>query len=145
MAGPPWLARDEESWTLERLRDAVVPPSGLRACGGAALHGMLASAVEAVGSGPFGGIARTPGFLRGLEALLDELALGSVSAGTLAEAAERMGTPGARLAHLAKLVEVSTERIAAARVELPSTRWVTGSAALARGWPDAAPRRDIST
>ena len=134
MAGP-----GEESWTLERLRDAVVGPSGLRACAGAALHGMLASAVEAVGSGPFGGVARTPGFLRGLEALLDELALGNVSAGTLAEAAERMGTPGARLAHLAKLVEVSTERLAAARAELPSTRWVTGSAALARGWPDQLP------
>ena len=140
MAGP-----GEESWTLERLRDAVVSPSGLRACAGAALHGMLASAVESVGAGPFGGIARTPGFLRSLEALLDELALGSVSPGSLVEAAERMGTPGARLVHLAKLVQVSTERLAAAGAELSSTRWVTGSAMLATRITIARPKAAASS
>ena len=128
---------EEDGWTLERLRDAVVPPSGLRACSGAALHGLLAAAVEAVGPGPFGGIARTPAFLRGLEALLDELAVGSVSPTTLAEAAERMGAPGGRLAHLGKLVEVCFERLAAAAVELPSARWLAASATLARGWPES--------
>lgn len=126
---------EAEGWTLERLRDAVVPPSGLRVCSGAALQGLLAAAVDSAGPGPFGAIARSPGFLRGLEALLDELALGSVSPTTLAEAAERMGAPGARLAHLARLVEVATERLAAAGVELASGRWLAASTALARGWP----------
>jgi len=125
----------DEGWTLERLRDAVVPPSGLLCSAGPALHGLLAAAVETVGPGPFGALARAPSFLRGLEALLDELALGSVSAATLGEAAERMGPSGARLAHLARLVEASLSRMATARVELASSRWVTASGALASGWP----------
>jgi RecB family exonuclease len=124
-----------EGWTLERLRDAVVPPSGLLCCSGAALHGLLAAAVDEAGPGPFGAVARTPPFLCGLERLLDELALGSVSSSTLAEGAEGMGPSGARLRHLARLVEGSLERMAAARVERPSFRWVPASAELARGWP----------
>ena len=59
----------DETWTLERLRDAVVPPSGLRVCSGPALHGLLGAAVDSVGPGPFGVAAASPGFLRGLEAL----------------------------------------------------------------------------
>ncbi|HVP62062.1 MAG TPA: PD-(D/E)XK nuclease family protein [Myxococcaceae bacterium] len=126
---------DEDGWTLEGLRDAVVPPSGLRTCSGPALHGLLSAAVESVGPGPFGVLARSGSFLRGLEALLDELALGSVSAATLSEAAGRMGTAGARLAHLARLVESSGARMAATGIELASSRWVTASGVLARGWP----------
>src|SRR5262249_59472421 len=80
----------DEGCTLERLRDAVVPQSGLRTCSGPALHGLLAAAVDAVGAGPFGAQARSPSFLGAFEALLEELALGSVSAPTLAEAAERL-------------------------------------------------------
>ncbi len=125
----------EEGWTPERLRDAVVPPSGLRTCSGAALQGLLLAAVDSVGPGPFGAVARSPAFLRGLEALLDELALGGVSAATLAEAAERMGPPGARLAHLAQVVEACGARMATARVELASARWAAASGLLARGWP----------
>ncbi|HEY1907180.1 MAG TPA: hypothetical protein VGG91_14125, partial [Myxococcaceae bacterium] len=126
---------DEDGWTLERLRDAVVPPSGLRTCSGPALHGLLAAAVDAIGPGPIGARARTPSFLRALEALLDELALGSVSASTLAEAAERLGSAGGRLAHLARIVANATGRLATAGVELASSRWVTASSVLAHGWP----------
>ncbi|HET6983756.1 MAG TPA: PD-(D/E)XK nuclease family protein, partial [Myxococcaceae bacterium] len=84
---------------------------------------------------PIGPQARTPSFLRALEALLDELALGSVSASTLTEAAERLGSAGARLAHLARIVADATSRLANAGVELSSSRWVTASGVLARGWP----------
>src|SRR5215470_8795450 len=126
---------DDDGWTLERLRDAVVPPSGLRTCSGPALHGLLAAAVDAVGPGPIGPQARTPSFLRALEALLDELALGGVSASTLTEAAERLGNAGGRLAHLARIVADATGRLGTAGVELSSSRWVTASGALARGWP----------
>ena len=84
----------DEGWTLERLRDAIVPPSGLRTCSGPALHGLLAAAVEAVGAGPFGPQVRSPLFLGALEAVLEELALGSVSAPTLAEAARKPATRG---------------------------------------------------
>src|SRR5215510_5099170 len=125
----------DEGWTLERLRDAVVPPSGLVCCSGPPLHGLLAAAVDDAGPGPFGAVARTPSFLRGLERMLDELALGSVSSSTLAEAAERMGPSGARLLHLARIVECALERMATARVERPSFRWVPAAAELARGWP----------
>jgi len=127
---------DTDGWTLERLRDAVVPPSELRTCSGPALHGLLSAAVETVGPGPFGALARSASFLRGLESLLEELALGSVSADALAEAAERMGPAGARLAHLGRLVEASRARMTAAAVELASARWVTASGVLARGWPE---------
>ncbi|HEY1417335.1 MAG TPA: PD-(D/E)XK nuclease family protein [Myxococcaceae bacterium] len=126
---------DEDGWTLERLRDAVVPPSGLRTCSGPALHGLLAAAVDVVGPGPFGPQGRTPSFLRALEALLDELALGSVSAATLAEAAERLGSAGGRLAHLSRIVADATGRLATAGVELASSRWVAASSVLAHGWP----------
>src|SRR5215472_12181371 len=125
----------DETWTLERLRDAVVPPSGLRVCSGPALHGLLGAAVDSVGPGPFGMAAGSPTFLRGLEALLDELVLGSVSAETLVEAACRMGSAGGRLAHLGRLVEACTAAMSAAHIELASARWVTASAALSRGWP----------
>jgi len=125
----------EDGWTLERLRDAVAPPSGLRTCSGPALHGLLAAAVDAVGPGPIGPQARTPAFLRALEALLDELALGSVSSSTLGEAADLLGTASGRLAHLARIVADATARLATAGVELASSRWVAASSVLARGWP----------
>jgi len=125
----------DEGWTLERLRDAVVPPSGLRTCRGPALHGLLEATVEAVGAGPFGPQVRSPVFLTALERVLEELAHGSVSAPTLAEAAARLGTAGARLAHLARLVDDAFTRMARARVELAASRWVAASRAFAHGWP----------
>src|SRR5512143_1662515 len=115
---------DDEGWTLERLRDSIVPPSGLRTCRGPALHGLLSAAVEDVGPGPFGAHARSPTFLQALEALLDELALGSVSTSSLGEAAERLGTGGARLAHLARVIDAASTRMARAGVELEASRWV---------------------
>ena len=126
---------EDEGWTLERLRDAIVRPSGLRTCRAAALHGLLAAALDAIGPGPFGPQARTPSFLSALEAVLDELALGSVSATTLSEAAERLGPAGARLGHLARLVDDATARMARARVELAAARWVAASTVLSHGWP----------
>src|SRR5262249_13735458 len=112
----------DEGWTLERLRDAVVPPSGLRTCSGPALHGLLAAAVEAFGPGSFGAQVRSPTFLFALEAVLEELALGSVSPPTLAEAAQRLGAAGARLSHLARLVREASAHMARARVELVASR-----------------------
>jgi RecB family exonuclease len=128
-------------WTLERLRDAVVPPSGLRTCTGPALHGLLAASVERVGAGPFGPQVRSHSFLAELEAVLEELAHGSVSASTLAEAAARLGTAGARLAHLGRLVDDASARMAQARVELAAARWVAASRALAHAWPSSLPPR----
>ena len=125
----------EEGWTLEQLRDAIVPPSGLRTCRGPALYGLLAATIDAVGLGPFGPQARTPSFLRAFEVVLDELALGSVSSATLAEAAERLGTAGARLTHLARLADDATGRMARAGVELAASRWVAASSVLTHGWP----------
>ena len=125
----------EEGWTLERLRDAIAPPSGLRTCRGHALSGLLAATIDAVGPGPFGPQARTPSFLRALEAVLDELALGSVSSNALAEAAERLGTTGARLAHLARLADDAIARLTRAGVELTASRWVAASSVLTGGWP----------
>ena len=122
-------------WTLERLRDAIVRPSGLRTCRGPALHGLLAATVDAVGPGPFGPHARTPPFLHALEAALDELALGTVSATTLAEAADRLGPAGARLAHLARLVGEATARLARSGIELDASRWVAASTVLTQGCP----------
>src|SRR5262245_59602923 len=133
----------DEGWTLERLRDAVVPQSGLRTCCGPALHGLLAAAVDAVGAGPFGAQARSPSFPGAFEALLEELALGSVSAPTLAEAAERLGSAGARLSHLARLIDDATARMARARVELAASRWVAASGVLAHGWPASLQLRRI--
>src|SRR5262245_30781368 len=126
---------DHDGWTLERLRDAVVPPSRLRTCNGPALHGLLAAAVEAVGTGPFGSEARSPTFLQALEAVLEELAHGRVSAATLEEAAARLGTSGARLAHLARLIDAASSHMEHAGVELAASRWVAASSVLARGWP----------
>ena len=126
---------DDGGWTPERLRDAVLPPWGLRTCSGPALHGLLSAAVEGVGPGPFGAQAASPSFLRGLEATLGELALGSVSAATLGEAAERLGIAGARLAHLARLIHAASERMTRAGVELEASRWVSASGVLTRGWP----------
>src|SRR5262245_41198193 len=126
---------DHVGWALERLRDAVVPPSRLRTCSGPALHGLLAAAVEAVGPGPFGSQARSPTFLRALEGLLEELAHGSVSASTLEEAAARLGTTGSRLSHLARLIDAASTQLERAGVELAASRWVAASSALARGWP----------
>jgi len=133
----------DEGWTLERLRDAIVPPSGLRTCSGPALHGLLAAAVDAVGGGPFGPQVRSPLFLGALEAVLEELALGGVSAPTLAEAAERLGPAGARLAHLARLIDDATGRMTRARVELAASRWIAASSVLTRGWPASVPPRRI--
>ena len=134
---------DLDGWTLERLRDAVVPPSGLRTCSGPALHGLLSAAVDAAGTGPFGTQARSPTFLRALEGVLEELAHGGVSAPTLEEAAARLGPSGARLAQLARLIETATTLMGRAGVELPASRWVAASSVLARGWPAHLPLRRI--
>src|SRR5262249_22454706 len=134
---------NDEGWTLERLRDALVPPSGLRTCSGPALHGLLAAAVETVGAGPFGAPIRSPTFLFAFESALEELALGSVSAATLAEAAERLGAAGVRLPHLARLVDAATGRMGRARVELVASRWVAASSVLAHAWPASLPFRHL--
>src|SRR5678815_2188964 len=126
---------DHDGWTLERLRDAVVRPARLRTCSGPALHGLLSAAVEAVGPGPFGTQARSPTFLKALEAALEELAHGSVSAPTLEEAAARLGTAGGRLSHLARLLAAATTVMGRAGVELAASRWVAASAVLTHGWP----------
>jgi len=134
---------DHDGWTLERLRDAVVPPSRLRTCSGPALHGLLAAAVQTVGAGPFGSQARSPSFLQALEGVLEELAHGSVSASTLEEAAARLGNGGARLAHLARLIDSATTHLARAGVELSASRWVAACSVLARGWPTHLPLQRV--
>jgi RecB family exonuclease len=134
---------DHDGWTLERLRDAVVRPARLRTCSGPALHGLLSAAVEAVGPGPFGSQARSPTFLRALEGVLEELAQGSVSASTLEEAAARLGSAGARLAHLARLIDATTTHLDRAGVELAASRWVAASRVLARGWPAHLPLEQV--
>ena len=133
---PGPLHAGQPGWTLERLRDALLPSSGRRSCSGPALQGVLAAAVDQVGPGPFGAVAGTPGFLRALESLLDELALGSVPPAALGEAAERLGPPGRRLLHLGRMVETCLARLLSAQAELPAARWTPATAALARGWPE---------
>ena len=130
---------DIGGWTLERLCDALVPPSGARTTSGPTLLEILGAAIDVVGPGPFGPVARTPAFLRSLERLLDALALGSVSAPTLTEAAARLGPRGARLQHLARWLEAVEERMASAHLDLESARWVAASIALSRGWPATLP------
>src|ERR1700751_6039463 len=129
----------EEGWTLERLRDAVVPPSGLRACRPPAVPGLPQASIEAVGAGPFGPQVRRPAFLTALERVLEELAQGSVSAPTLAEVAARLGPAGARRRPLARLVDDAFTRMARAHVELAASRWVAASRAFAHGWPASLP------
>src|SRR4030095_8817085 len=135
--------RKHEGWTLERLRDAVVRPARLRTCSGPALHGLLAAAVEAVGPGPFGSQARSATFLQSLEGALEELAHGSVSAATLEEAAARLGSAGARLAHLARLIDAATTHLNRAGVELAASRWVAASSVLVPGWPAHLPVQQV--
>jgi RecB family exonuclease len=142
-AGAAPTASSARVWTLEQLRDAIAPPSGRRTVRGPAFQGLLAAAASSVGAGQFGGVALSPAFLRGLEALLEALALGDVPPRALTEAAERLGSGAERLKWLGALVEACHGQMARAGVELAAQRWTAAAAVLFRGWPATLPFRSL--
>jgi ATP-dependent helicase/nuclease subunit B len=142
-AGAAGTAPSARVWTLEQLRDAVAPPSGLRTGQGPALQGLLAAAVTAAGAGQFGAVAQSPAFLRGLEALLESMALGNVAPRALTEAAEQLDSGGERLRSLGTLVQVCQAQMGRAGVELAAQRWTVAATVLSRGWPPTLPFRRL--